>query len=86
MASLFCKTKKATPATTKGAQRLQLRIAVGTKNPCKIESVTKAIQQSISSATGSLDDVELHIEGFSVDSGVPDQPFGDVSFAQNPDG
>eukprot|EP00536_Pseudo-nitzschia_multiseries_P009994 jgi/Psemu1/258642/estExt_Genewise1Plus.C_2920021 len=52
-----------------------LRIAVGTKNPCKIDSVTKAIKQSIK--TDSQSNIEIHIEGFDVDSGVPDQPFGD---------
>ena len=54
-----------------------LRIAVGTKNPCKIDSVKKAINQSIKS--DSECNLEIHIEGFAVDSGVPDQPFGDVS-------
>jgi len=53
-----------------------LRIAVGTTNPCKIEAVRKAIQQSIETTTASTD-IYLDIQGFSVESGVPDQPFGD---------
>lgn len=57
-----------------------LRIAVGTKNPCKIDAVTEAIKQSIQSATESPADVEIHVQGFPVESGVADQPFGDVSF------
>ena len=55
-----------------------LRIAVGTTNPCKIDAVKKAIKQSIGNNTASTT-VDIHVEGFSVESGVPDQPFGDVS-------
>jgi hypothetical protein len=54
-----------------------LRIAVGTKNPCKIDAVRHALL-SVIGGSSSLD-VELDIEGFSVPSGAPDQPFGDVS-------
>ena len=67
-----------------------LRIAVGTKNPCKIDAVTKAIKQSIRTAahrsTGlPINDSEdtsydIQIEGFAVESGVADQPMGDVSY------
>ena len=57
-----------------------LRIAVGTKNPCKIDAVTKAIKQCL---TDSHTKVDLHIEGFAVESGVADQPFGDVSYSYN---
>ena len=68
---------------TKGVENdMQLlRIAVGTKNPCKIDSVENAIKQSIKA--DSISDLEVHIEGFGVDSGVPDQPFGDVSYETN---
>lgn len=55
-----------------------LRIAVGTKNPCKIEAVTEAIQQSMDAADSKVK-IDIHIEGFPVESGVADQPFGDVS-------
>jgi len=47
-----------------------LRIAVGTTNPCKIDAVTKALRIVCT-------DVDIQVEGFSVESGVPDQPFGD---------
>jgi hypothetical protein len=60
----------------KNEKRL-LRIAVGTKNPCKIDAVRHALL-SVLGLSSSLD-VELEIEGFSVSSGVADQPFGDVS-------
>ena len=67
-------------ATRDGAVLRVLRIAVGTKNPCKIEAVTKAIKQSIITVVGdSLINIDVQVEGFSVESGVPDQPFGDVS-------
>ena len=65
--------------TNNGGSKMRLlRIAVGTTNPCKIDAVTKAIQQSIESTTGSIDSVDIDLQGFSVDSSVPDQPFGDV--------
>ena len=68
------------PTTSNGGRTSMrlLRIAVGTTNPCKIDAVTKAIQQSIESTTGSIDIVDIDLQGFSVDSSVPDQPFGDV--------
>jgi hypothetical protein len=56
-----------------------LRIAVGTKNPCKVDAVTKALKQCIRNETDYETKVDIHIEGFTVESGVPDQPFGDVS-------
>jgi len=68
---VFCTARK-----MEDGMRL-LRIAVGTTNPCKIEAVRKAIQQSIETTTASTD-IYLDIQGFSVESGVPDQPFGDV--------
>ena len=67
------------PTTNNGGGSMRLlRIAVGTTNPCKIDAVTKAIKQSIESTTGSIDSVDIDLQGFSVDSSVPDQPFGDV--------
>ena len=67
------------PTTNNGGSSMRLlRIAVGTTNPCKIDAVTKAIKQSIESTTGSIDSVDIDLQGFSVDSSVPDQPFGDV--------
>mmetsp|Transcript_35042 Transcript_35042/g.49762 ORF Transcript_35042/g.49762 Transcript_35042/m.49762 type:complete len:223 (+) Transcript_35042:15-683(+) len=48
-----------------------LIIAVGSSNPAKIRSVEQAFQQIVDGR------VQLHLEGFSVSSGVPDQPMGD---------
>jgi non-canonical (house-cleaning) NTP pyrophosphatase len=53
------------------------RIAVGSSNPCKVDAVRQALKRAID-ISYSLD-VDLEVEGFSVESGVPDQPFGDVS-------
>lgn len=83
--TIFCRSSTASTSTDStdtgdgsgGTMRL-LRIAVGTTNPCKIDAVTKAIKQSIESTTGSIDIVDIDVQGFSVDSGVPDQPLGDV--------
>lgn len=50
----------------------QIRIAVGTKNPCKIEAVRKAFATTFAS-----DKYEIVTLPFSCPSGVPDQPFGD---------
>merc|ERR1719343_612027 len=59
-----------------------LRVSVGTRNPCKIDAVTKALKKAIRSTTGSGADVNIHIEGFHVEAGVPDQPFGDEETIQ----
>ena len=53
------------------------RVAVGSKNPCKIDAVKQALQRAIGMSS-SLE-CDLQIEGFDVASGVADQPFGDVS-------
>jgi hypothetical protein len=53
------------------------RIAVGSSNPCKVDAVRQALQRAIEFSSGL--DVDLEVEGFSVGSDVPDQPFGDVS-------
>jgi Protein of unknown function DUF84 len=65
--------------------RKVLRIAVGTTNPCKIDAVKKAVEKAIdlsvpvpTASNNVARPVELHLEGFPVESGVPDQPFGDV--------
>lgn len=52
---------------------LQLRVAVGSSNPAKIRAVKKSIQRAIDKSARVLIDVQ----GFSVASQVPDQPFGD---------
>lgn len=47
-----------------------LRVAVGSSNPSKIRAVEAALQQIVHG-------VDIAIEGFAVESGVADQPFGD---------
>jgi len=64
-----------------------LRIAVGSSNPAKIRAVEQALQRAVrrhhDGASDTTTDnttrrtVQLEIQGFSVPSGVPDQPFGD---------
>ena len=56
------------------------RVAVGSKNPCKISSVREAILLVFGRNKNTNEIMtELDIQGFSVPSGVSDQPFGDVS-------
>lgn len=57
-------------------RRFLLRVAVGSQNPCKLDAVKQALQNAIG-LSSSLD-FDLDVQGFSVPSGVPDQPFGDV--------
>jgi hypothetical protein len=61
-----------------------LNIAVGSDNPSKLKAVKAAFEQVV--ATNAVHTnktktqrVQYHLEGFTVESGVPDQPFGDVS-------
>lgn len=71
-------------------KQLLLRIAVGTTNPCKIAAVKKAVEKAMDTSAAAAANngvdrkvVELHIEGFAVESGVPGQPFGDVSLVES---
>ena len=48
----------------------QIRVAVGTKNPCKISAVRDCFEKA-------FDGHEIIITGHGVPSGVSDQPFGD---------
>jgi non-canonical (house-cleaning) NTP pyrophosphatase len=57
-------------------KKVELKIAVGSKNPCKIDAVKNALQRAV--GFSSVLDVTLEVEGFDVDSGVADQPFGDA--------
>ena len=64
---------------------MKLTVAVGSGNPAKIRSVQQALTQIIdapSSSPSSLPSVELVLEGFSVPSGVSDQPLGDKETKQ----
>jgi non-canonical (house-cleaning) NTP pyrophosphatase len=68
-----------------------LRIAVGSTNPSKIIAVRQAFGQAVNEVQSSDDDnydangndrLKLDIQGFSVASGVPDQPYGDQETSQ----
>lgn len=52
-----------------------MRVAVASKNPVKIEAAQKAFALV-------FPDVDFQFAGFSVDSGVPDQPVGDEETLQ----
>lgn len=57
-----------------------LRVAIGSDNPCKIDAVRRALQTCMDrkkSSSTTTPGVVLEIEGFSVASGVDDQPYGD---------
>jgi non-canonical (house-cleaning) NTP pyrophosphatase len=74
--------QKQTDAATP-TNKSSLKIAVGSSNPCKIEAVEQALQRALQnnsnnrSTTEEEDFIVLEVEGFSVESGVADQPFGD---------
>jgi non-canonical (house-cleaning) NTP pyrophosphatase len=65
-----------------------LRIAVGSTNPSKIAAVRQAFGQAVNDVQSDNDDdndkniLQLDIQGFSVASGVPDQPYGDQETCQ----
>lgn len=59
----------------------KFRIAVGSKNPCKINAVREAIQIVLKRTNNNVGIIKLDVQGYSSPSGVPDQPFGDVSYA-----
>lgn len=48
-----------------------MTVAVGSSNPAKIRSVQQALEQVVVSS------VQLELTGYSVESGVPDQPMQD---------
>lgn len=52
---------------------MTLTVAVGSSNPAKIRSVQQALEQLVVLSDGRT----LELEGFSVESGVPDQPMHD---------
>jgi non-canonical (house-cleaning) NTP pyrophosphatase len=80
-------------ATAGTAPRI-LRIAVGSTNPSKIAAVQQAFGKAVNDTQSSADNdddhndndndnrVKLDIQGFSVASGVPDQPYGDQETSQ----
>ena len=85
---LLSRMKNSEPPTTPSTV-LILRIAVGSKNPVKINAVQRAIEQVLESLSTRKSQkskqehqetrVELQIESFDVPSGVSNQPVGDVS-------
>jgi inosine/xanthosine triphosphatase len=58
-----------------------LRIAVGSTNPSKIRAVEHALQTALQRCRQS-NRIQCDIQGFSVESGVADQPWGDVETRQ----
>lgn len=65
--------------------RLILIVAVGSSNPAKINAVHDAFRRCLDrkrDQSGTNAAVTLEIEGFSVDSGVDHQPFGDTMTCQ----
>mmetsp|Transcript_9498 Transcript_9498/g.13462 ORF Transcript_9498/g.13462 Transcript_9498/m.13462 type:complete len:224 (+) Transcript_9498:40-711(+) len=61
---------------TSDHDKIIVHVAVGTKNPCKIESVRTAFEKAFA-LTSSLKEIEIKISSHNVKSGVRDQPFGD---------
>lgn len=62
--------------TSGNGVRKTIRVAVGSKNPVKINAVKLALERVMKSSTIN---VQVEVQGFDVPSDVPDQPFGDVS-------
>jgi non-canonical (house-cleaning) NTP pyrophosphatase len=84
-------------STTTGTAPRILRIAVGSNNPSKIAAVRQAFGKAVNNVQSSSDNddddgdnndninndrIQLDIQGFSVASGVPDQPYGDQETSQ----
>ena len=62
-------------------QSITLHVAVGSKNPCKIEAVRTAFKDAFSSSSQANNmpvNVEIVISSYNVASDVPDQPMGDA--------
>lgn len=57
-----------------------VRVAVGSLNPSKIRAVEQALRRAAAALKSSpqLEIFDIDIQGFQVESGVPDQPFGDA--------
>jgi non-canonical (house-cleaning) NTP pyrophosphatase len=60
------------------SKKTVLKVAVGSSNPCKVD----AVQQALARVLVDQPDVTFHLEGFPVESGVEDQPFGDEETRQ----
>ena len=69
-------------ASTTTDTRPILRVAVGSTNPAKIRAVEQAIRTCISHNNSNDTNITIHVVGFSVRSGVADQPVGDMDTRQ----
>jgi len=69
-------TTSESAAAAVAAPAAVLRIAVGSTNPAKIRAVRQAFKRCCTS------ELPLDIQGYSVESEVPDQPFGDAETCQ----
>ncbi|CAJ1952234.1 unnamed protein product [Cylindrotheca closterium] len=90
-AKLDSPVKKPKAPSSSSSQHMLVKIAVGSSNPCKIEAVKQALQRVLDrkaeeeqkaneageEPTDKPFKVVLEVEGFGVESGVADQPFGD---------
>jgi inosine/xanthosine triphosphatase len=69
------------PARTVSTNSSLLRVAVGTSNPAKLRAVEQALRRAIrrnvtDDSTAATSDLEVIVQGFDVESGVSNQPFG----------
>jgi inosine/xanthosine triphosphatase len=68
------------PARTATSASNVLRVAVGTSNPAKLRAVEQALRRAIlrnnAAAAATTSDLEVNVQGFDVESGVSNQPFG----------
>lgn len=72
------KMSTATDSSSSTKNKRIVKIAVGSSNPCKLEAVSEALERVLlKEGQGSELELELDVQGFSVESGVSDQPFGD---------
>lgn len=62
------------PESPNDGQKKILRVAVGSKNPVKVNAVKRAMQSVVKLSHLEID---VEVQGFDVPSEVSDQPFGD---------
>lgn len=66
-----------TNASASEEKKKVIRVAVGSKNPVKVNAAKRALEKVLASSPSAVE-VALEVQGFDVPSEVPDQPFGDV--------
>ena len=61
-----------------------IRVAVGSSNPAKVRAVEQALRRALEARDTRCEaaQVQLDVQGFAVESGVPHQPFGDDETCQ----